>query len=116
MPLTSAICDPTAGAILKAGRVMLRGYAVTSARDVMRVDVSADGGSNWRQAELEHDPAAPWSWTLWQATLDLPRGGHELIVRAWDSAGQTQPVRPEEVWNCKGYLSAAWHRIRVRAG
>jgi sulfite oxidase len=115
VPLTSAICDPAADATLKAGPVTLKGYAVASARDVVRVDVSADEGRSWRQAELEHDPAAPWSWTFWQATLDLPAGAHELVVRAWDSAGQTQPARPEEVWNCKGYLSAAWHRIGVRA-
>ena len=53
---------------------------------------------------------------FWRAALDLPAGDHELAVRAWDSAGQTQPDRPESVWNFKGYLSAAWHRVRVRVG
>lgn len=38
-----------------------------------------------------------------------------LVVRAWDGAGQTQPSRPEDVWNFKGYLSAAWHRVTVTA-
>lgn len=62
------------------------------------------------------DPAAPWSWTFWQAILDLPCGPHELIVRAWDSAGQTQPAKPTDVWNFKGYLCAAWHRVPVQVG
>jgi sulfite oxidase len=115
MPLTSAICSPAAGATLAAGPVTLQGYAVAAAREVVRVDVSIDGGRSWQQAALRHDPASPWSWTLWQATLDLPKGEHELAVRAWDSAGQTQPARPEELWNFKGYLSAAWHRVPVRA-
>ncbi len=115
MPLTSAICQPAEGAVLDAGRARLQGYAVATARAVARVDVSSDGGRTWAQAELEHDPAAPWSWTLWRIELDLPKGQHELAVRAWDSAGQTQPALPDDVWNFKGYLSTAWHRIHVSA-
>lgn len=114
MPLNSAICEPAANAELKAGPVTLRGYAVVTARQIARVDVSIDGGRTWRQAELEHDPGAPWSWTFWQLTFDLPEGEHELTVRAWDSAGQTQPAHPYDTWNFKGYLSAAWHRVRVK--
>ena len=115
MPLTSAICQPAEGAVLEAGRTRLGGYAVATARAVARVDVSADGGRTWAQAELEHDPATPWSWTLWRIELDLPKGRHELAVRAWDSAGQTQPALPDDVWNFKGYLSTAWHRVHVSA-
>ena len=115
MPLNSAICEPAPRAEMKAGRTILRGYAIATARDIMRVDVSIDGGRNWHQAELEHDPSAPWSWTFWTATLDLPKGEHELAVRAWDSAGQTQPAQPDDTWNFKGYLSAAWHRVHVSA-
>ena len=114
MPLNAAICEPAPWAELKAGRTALRGYAMATARRIARVDVSIDGGRSWAQAELEHDPAAPWSWTFWQARLDLPKGEHELVVRAWDSAGQTQPALPDDVWNFKGYLSAAWHRVRVK--
>ena len=116
MPLNAAICEPAAGAVLPSGAVTVRGWAVASGRAVARVDLSADGGRTWRQAELERDGDAPWSWVFWRAALDLPAGEHELAVRAWDSAGQTQPDRPEDVWNFKGYLSAAWHRVRVRVG
>ena len=115
MPLNAAICEPAANAPLAAGPLTLRGYAVASARRVARVDVSIDGGRSWIQAALEQDPDAPWSWSFWSARLELPRGEHELAVRAWDSAGQTQPARPDEIWNFKGYLSAAWHRVRVSA-
>lgn len=114
MPLNSAICEPAAHAELPAGPMTLRGYAVATARRVVRVDVSCDGGRTWAQAELEPAPHAPWSWTFWHAELDLPTGEHELAVRAWDSAGQTQPALPDDTWNFKGYLSAAWHRIAVR--
>jgi sulfite oxidase len=113
MPLNSAICEPARGARLKAGRTTLRGYAIATNRDITRVDVSKDGGRSWKQAELEHNPAAPWSWTFWTVVLELPKGVQELAVRAWDSAGQTQPALPDDTWNFKGYLSAAWHRIQV---
>ncbi|WP_328702498.1 Ig-like domain-containing protein [Belnapia arida] len=75
MPLNAAICDPEPFANLKAGTVTLRGWAVATARQVARVDVSVDGGRNWRQAELQHDSAAPWSWTLWTMQVALPPGG-----------------------------------------
>ncbi len=117
MPLNAAICEPAPHAELKAGPMTtLRGYAIATARAIVRVDVSSDGGRTWRQAELEHDPEAPWSWTFWQASLDLCAGEHELAVRAWDSAGQTQPSLPDDTWNFKGYLSAAWHRVPVTVG
>jgi sulfite oxidase len=115
MPLNAAICEPAPFSRLKAGRTTLRGYAIATGRDVARVDVSIDGGRRWSQAVLEHDPALRWSWTFWHATLDLPPGDHELAVRAWDSAGQTQPARTDDVWNFKGYLCAAWHRVPVSA-
>ena len=113
MPLNAALCEPAPGAELKAGPTALRGYAVATGREIIRVDVSIDGGRSWMQAELAPNTGAPWSWRFWSATVDLPRGEHELVVRAWDSAGQTQPSSPEDVWNFKGYLSAAWHRVPV---
>ena len=116
MPLNAAICEPLPYARLAAGRTSVRGWATVSGRDITRVDVSMDGGRNWHQAMLRHDIDAPWSWTFWEVMLDLTKGEHELVVRAWDSAGQTQPALPDDTWNFKGYLNAAWHRIRVQVG
>jgi len=113
LPLNSAICEPAPHAALKPSATVLRGYATASDRAVVRVDVSADGGRSWTQATLEDKPDQRWSWFFWNATLDLPKGEHELAVRAWDEAGQTQPALPDDTWNYKGYLSAAWHRVSV---
>ncbi|WP_158809358.1 molybdopterin-dependent oxidoreductase [Beijerinckia sp. L45] len=111
MPINAAICEPSPHATLKPGLTTIRGYAVATAREIVRVDISGDGGRTWSLAELEG--SSPWSWTFWHASLDLSKGEHELVVRAWDSAGQTQPAAPDDTWNFKGYLSAAWHRVRV---
>jgi sulfite oxidase len=113
MPLNSAICEPARGAALKAGRHAIRGYAIASDRAVARVDVSTDGGRSWAQARIDRDADAPYAWTFWEIDCELTAGEHELAVRAWDSAGQTQPAAPDDTWNYKGYLSAAWHRVRV---
>jgi sulfite oxidase len=111
MPVNATICEPARLAVLPKGLVTVRGYATATARAVVRVDVSADGGHTWQQAQLE--AATPWSWTLWSIVLDLPPGDHALAVRAWDAAGQTQPGCAEDVWNYRGYLSTAWHRVPV---
>ena len=115
MPLNAAVSEPAPGATLPTGRTAVRGYAVASDRLVVRVDLSGDGGRSWSQATIEDHGSAHWGWSFWHGALELPPGEHEICVRAWDSAGQTQPALPDDTWNCKGYLSAAWHRIRVTA-
>ena len=113
MPLNSAICAPQRGERLKAGRLTLRGWATASERAVRRVDVSLDGGRSWTQAELEQDGDQPHAWTLWRLEAELSPGEHELAVRAFDSAMQTQPDLPDDTWNFRGYLAAHRHRIHV---
>lgn len=112
LPVNSAICEPSAHARLEAGPTVLRGWAIATERAVLRVDVSIDGGRTWRQANVE-DSISTWSWTFWFLEVELPVGDHELVVRAWDAAGQTQPSSPDDTWNVKGYLSTSWHRVHV---
>lgn len=112
LPVNAAICEPAPHADLRAGAVTLRGWAMATGRAVVRVDVSTDGGRTWTQAKLESDPSS-WSWTFWSLQVVLRAGRHELAVRAWDAAGQTQPALAEDTWNVKGYLSASWHRVPV---
>jgi hypothetical protein len=56
---------------------------------------------------------APCCWQLWQATLPLAAGKHNLVVRATDSTGRVQPEKGE--WNLKGYLHNGWHRAAVES-
>lgn len=112
-PLNSAICSPAVGAMLKSGEVTVSGYALPPGdgkSTIAKVELSTDGGRNWRDAELVGKPAVN-SWQLWQARLRLPAGQHNLVVRATDSAGHTQPE--QGVWNLKGYLWNGWHRCAV---
>ncbi|WP_457107545.1 hypothetical protein [Methylobacterium sp. P5_C11] len=72
MPLNAAICEPARGGAFGAGPNWIRGYAISGDRAVVRVDISGDGGRSWTQADLKHDPEAPFAWTFWAAELHLP--------------------------------------------
>jgi sulfite oxidase len=110
--LTAVICEPEPDATLAAGPVTVRGYALAGGtRRVVRVDVSADGGRTWTTAALE--PGEPWSWQFWEARLTLAKGPAELVARAVDNAANTQPEQLESVWNFKGYMNNALHRVSV---
>jgi DMSO/TMAO reductase YedYZ molybdopterin-dependent catalytic subunit len=90
---------------------LLRGFAFSGAPDVSRVEITDDGGSTWREAEL--DPRhAPYSWRLWSYRWQ-PRapGRVTLHARATDSRGGVQPK--EAVWNPSGYLHNGWHSVTV---
>jgi sulfite oxidase len=113
VPLNSVIWSPQADARLPRGRVPVSGWACANGgRTIERVEVSADGGARWHYAQLSK-VGDPWSWTLWQLELNLPAGNHVLTARAWDSEGNTQPEDPRPLWNFKGYMNNAWHRIGV---
>jgi sulfane dehydrogenase subunit SoxC len=114
MRVRALIASPSDGDAVVAGvELELRGTAWSGEGEVVRVEVSADGGRSWRAAELEAAPSAhaarPWhlGW------LPPGAGTHELIVRGTDAAGNTQPL--EQVWNALGYGNNAAQRVRVTA-
>ncbi len=113
--LSSIISSPGDGEALAPGLQTVRGWAYAGERSVARVDVSLDGGRSWIVADLEPE-LSRWAWRRWEARIDLPAGPGKITCRAWDSAAQTQPEHPEQVWNFKGYMNNSWHRVRVNAG
>ena len=115
MPLNSAICEPAPHARADGRHDhACAAMPIATARAIVRVDVSIDGGRSWSTGRAgASTPTRPGAGPSGARRSDLPKGEHELAVRAWDSAGQTQPARPDDTWNFKGYLSAAWHRVPV---
>ena len=113
LPLNAVICHPQEGERMAAGPIRIEGYAITGAGgQIERVELSVDEGATWTSATFL-EPSSPWAWRFWEATLTLPAGSYELAVRAWDSAGRTQPQDARQVWNWKGYLNNAWHRVKM---
>ena len=96
------------------GQLEVEGYAFAGDdRHVVRVDVSADGGRRWRQAELLDEPSR-WAWRRWRVSRGVSPGPVELVARAWDSAMGTQPESAAQLWNPKGYANNSWARVRLQ--
>uniref|UniRef100_A0A0N8E9T1 Sulfite oxidase n=2 Tax=Daphnia magna TaxID=35525 RepID=A0A0N8E9T1_9CRUS len=120
MPVTSVVCEPHDGekVKLKKDKLNLRGFAWSGGgRGIVRVDVSIDLGKTWHVAELL-DPvklSKQWAWTRWQANLPVQTTGQEteIWVRAVDSSYNTQPEGMEHLWNMRGVLAVAYHKIKV---
>jgi sulfite oxidase len=130
MPIQSAICNWHSGAVHVVDRnadeneLDVRGYAWSGGgRNVIRVDVSIDGGKTWNTADMNHGAEQEynkaWAWTLWKTKVAIPsdlvqHGGDLTIVcRAVDNAYNTQPEKLESVWNLRGVVNNAWHRISI---
>ncbi len=115
LPVNADILQPGDGAVLTAGPADITGYAFAGDdRGIARVDVSADGGHSWRQADLGAD-AGPWAWRHWHIVIDIPPGETEIIARAWDTSAATQPESAVHLWNPKGYVNNSWARSHVTA-
>ena len=115
VPLNAVIHDPAPDQVVPAGAVRVRGWAMGSeGRPLTRVELSPDGGQRWVRARITRE-SGPWTWSFWEATVDLGPGTHTLAARATDNSGATQPSTVEETWNVKGYGNNAWHRVAIRA-
>ncbi len=99
--VNSTITQPVDGARVQPGPLTVRGVAWAGNAPPERVEVSLNGGRSWTCAELI-DPALPAVWRLWHwVSPPLSPGVYQILVRATDAAGETQPRRA--AWNAKGY-------------
>lgn len=115
VPLNAVMLEPAPDQVVQAGRVHIRGWAMGSGgRPVTAVEVSINGGQNWRRARILSAGAA-WTWAFWEAVLDLAPGHYTLAARAADGVGATQPPTVNATWNVKGYNNNAWHEVMIRA-
>ena len=101
----------TRSRIVDAGTVRLEGRAWSGRAPVVRVEVSADGGSTWADAQLSRELEGSWAWCGWSFPWEATPGERELCCRATDETGETQPLEPE--WNVGGYENNAVQRVPV---
>ncbi|KAM6928142.1 sulfite oxidase, mitochondrial [Xenentodon cancila] len=129
LPVQSAITTPADGAVIDRSdkTLTVKGYAWSGGgREVVRVDVSLDGGKTWQVAQLKSSetgqaaepspaPGRAWAWKLWEVTVPLPHHAQELeiLCKAVDSSYNMQPDTVAPIWNLRGVLSNAWHRVKV---
>lgn len=111
--VNSVIAVPQPNAALAAGSIKARGYALPSGdgSHVTEVQVSANNGKTWKRAKLV-SPSQPYCWVLWEADVSLNAKTKELLVRAIDSQGTTQPRTVP--WNMKGYMNNSWYDLPIQ--
>jgi len=106
----SVIVSPGDGATARAA-VNIQGVAWAGEADVVKVEISTDGGVSWQPAQLGTEKAR-YAWRLWNLRWKAPKPGEYTIAsRATDSQGRTQPDSP--VWNPSGYLNNAIDRVTI---
>src|SRR5215471_5478753 len=106
----SVISGPLDGATLKHGKLTVQGAAWAGEADIVKVEVSTDGGSSWNAAALGRE-RSHYAWRLWSFSWNAKRGDHVIQSRATDSQGRAQPA--EAVWNPSGYLYNAIDEVKI---
>jgi DMSO/TMAO reductase YedYZ molybdopterin-dependent catalytic subunit len=106
----SLIASPRAGAVVGSGQVNVAGSAWSNGEWIERVDVSGDGGSTWKQADLGSQ-SSRFAAVPWTATFEMAGGEAEIVCLATDRSGNTQPL--EAIWNRNGYGNNVVHRVAV---
>jgi sulfite oxidase len=111
MPVNSVIGVPKSETKVQRdadGTIEVRGYALPSGGDgpIVRVELSADEGKTWEDAELikaeaEEGAELKWAWCLWKAKIRVEKGKNVRIYsKATDKSGHTQNKCPR--WNFRG--------------
>jgi len=101
-----------------------KGYAYAGGgAPVNRVEITLNGGRNWRPAKLvrpdeKADSSAQafgkrFCWVHWSVEIPIDKLAScgELCVRAWDDSQNCQPERPS--WNLMGMMNNNWYRIKA---
>jgi DMSO/TMAO reductase YedYZ molybdopterin-dependent catalytic subunit len=105
----------TDGATVGSGAALKpRGIAFGGDCGVARVDLSADGGRSWQQADLGPDEGK-YGFRQWSAQVSAPASGSSrLMVRCTNTKDVAQPMEPN--WNPSGFMRNVIESVRVTVG
>ena len=112
MVVNSLISTPENEGKCAAGATLnVSGVAWDGGYGITAVEISEDGGSTWRNAQLGAD-LGRYAWRQWSHGFKPARAGrHTLLVRAFNRAGATQPA--ELIFNPAGYHNNVVQRVDI---
>jgi len=111
MPVKSSLTSPEDQSKIALGPTVIRGFAWAGEKAIERVEVSTDGGSRWRDAQLSAQKML-FAWRLFTLNwTPADPGYYTILSRATDTAGRVQPIVP--AWNPSGYLWNGIDRVGV---
>jgi sulfane dehydrogenase subunit SoxC len=112
MDAKSIVTNPSPQAPLKfKGQNVLTGLAWSGRGSIRRVDVTIDGGRNWREARID---GPVFSMAATRFYVDFDWQGEELMIqsRAWDDTGYVQPTK-EELRQVRG-VNSIYHNNGIQ--
>ena len=92
------------------GRFTVSGLAWDSGAGVDRVEISTDGRSSWRAAELGED-LGRFAFRPFRLEIEAASGPLTVWARASNKAGQSQTETP--IWNPAGYHNNAYSTLKL---
>jgi hypothetical protein len=104
----SRIDTPSSFAKVTTGKVRVAGTAWAQHIGIAKVEVRVDQGP-WQEAMLSAEVSKD-TWRMWWLEVDVPKGAHQLVVRATDQSGYTQTE------NQAGTVpdgATGWHSVTV---
>lgn len=112
--INSFILSPLAGESVRGRRVEVRGIAWNDGLSpIESIEVSTNGGTSWRKALVESN-SGRFGWYFWVAPLLLAPGDYEVLARATDEVGRTQPMNGNIWWNERGYEWNGVMRVKFK--
>lgn len=111
LTVKSMIARPTDGSTVRSAWVQIHGAAWAGEADIVKVEVSTNGGQSWGPAALGKENAH-YAWRAWSYKWKPEtRGDYAILSRATDSLDRVQP--DVAAWNPSGYLFNVVDRVNV---
>ncbi len=103
MKVKSIITSPVPGETVPSGGCTLEGAAWSGEDEVVKVEISGDGGVTWNPVD-SLIPKSGYSWSRWTHRWQPPgQGRYTLMCRATNDKGETQPMEFPNKWDGRGY-------------
>ena len=103
MKVKSIITNPVPGEIVPRSGYTLAGAAWSGEDEVVKVEISTDGGGAWALVDVLRPPSG-YSWSRWEHWWQPPgQGRYTLMCRATNNKGETQPMEFPNKWDGRGY-------------
>ncbi|MGP4078429.1 sulfite oxidase [Pseudalkalibacillus sp. R45] len=113
MNVNATIQQPLDMDVKNTGKHMIKGIAWSGEGQIIKVEISTDGGRTWAEADLIKESDVGYGWTNWVYEWHAAEKGEFMILaKATDSQNRTQPAEP--FWNRKGYGYNAIEIITVK--
>jgi len=103
MKVKSIITQPAPGEMIPTNGYTLAGAAWSGEEEVVKVEISTDGGKTWNLADIVR-PRQGYSWYRWEYRWRPPGPGrYTLMSKATNRQGETQPMEFPNQWDGRGY-------------